>query len=48
MAMQYVKWQCISVFKNTFPIYVQCLMHNENENSIISFIFAISYTSFNM
>ncbi len=32
--MQYVKWQCISVFKFTFShMYVQYLM--QNENSII-------------
>ncbi len=40
MAMQYVKWQCISVFKFTFShTYVQYLVQNEN---------SISYTSFNM
>ncbi len=49
MAMQYVKWQFISVFKFTFShTYVQHLVQNENENSIISFKFAIFYTSFNM
>ncbi len=47
--MQYVKWQCISVFKFTFShSYVQHLEQNENENVIISFKFAIFYTSFNM
>ncbi len=30
-AMQYVKWQCISVFKFTFShTYVQHLVQNEN------------------
>ncbi len=47
--MQYVKWQCISVFKFTFShSYVQHLEQNENGNVIISFKFAIFYTSFNM
>ncbi len=47
--MQYVKWQCISVFKFTFShSYVQHLEQNENENVIISFKFAIFYTRFNM
>ncbi len=45
--MQYVKWQCISVFKLTFShTYVQYLVQNSNE--IIWFTLAISYTSFNM
>ncbi len=49
MAMKYVKWKCISVFKFTFShSYVQHLVQNENENSIISFKFDIFYTSFNM
>ncbi len=49
MTMQYVKWQCISVFKFTFShSYVQHLVQNENEYSIKSFKFAIFYTSFNM
>ncbi len=35
MAMQYVKWQCISVFKFTFShTYVQHLVQNENENKL--------------
>ncbi len=35
MAMQYVKWQCISVFKFTFSYtYVQHLVQNENETEI--------------
>ncbi len=45
--MQYVKWPSISVFKFTFShSYVQHLV--QNEDSIISFKFAIFYTSFNM
>ncbi len=49
MAMQYVKWQCISVFRIKFPIlYVQYLVQNKNENCIISFKLAIFNTSFNM
>ncbi len=49
MTMRYVKWQCISIFKLTFShTYVQHLVQNENENSIMQFKFAIFYTSFNM
>ncbi len=46
MPMQYVKWQCISVFKFTFfHAFVQHLVQKKMK---IKFTFAIFYTSFNM